>query len=64
MLQRTAEKGLILHPDPDHLVALSLGYHDYRSLEHAERACDNGEISELELESIEDGLIEKEHGDN
>jgi hypothetical protein len=60
MLPPTVEKGYIQHPDPDILVALYRGFHDYDDIGEAEAAVDDGEISELELEAIEEGFIERE----
>jgi len=59
MLDKTVKRGFYFHPDPDHLVALYHGYHDYASLREAERAVRDGEMSELELEAMEEGLIER-----
>lgn len=57
MLDRTVMKGYIEHPDPDVLVALSLGLHEYDTIDEAERAYQDGEISSLELEAVEEGFI-------
>jgi len=59
MLRKTVKRGALQHPDPDVLVALYHGHHDYRSLREAERAVRDGEMSELELEAMEEGLIER-----
>lgn len=54
MLNRTVIKGYLGHPDPDYLVALYRGLHDFDSIEDAE-----DELSELELEALEEGMIER-----
>lgn len=59
MLPKTVKRGYYFHPDPDVLVSLYHGYHDYRSLREAENAVERGEMSELELEAMEEGLIER-----
>ena len=59
MLDKTVKRGWIQHPDPDVLVSLYHGYHDYASLREAERAVREGEMSELELEAMEEGLIDR-----
>jgi len=59
MLDKTVKRGWIEHPDPDVLVALYVGCHDYGSLREAEQAVRDGEMSELELEALEEGLIER-----
>jgi len=59
MLDKTVKRGWIQHPDPDVLVALYLGHHEYSSLREAERAVREGEMSELELEAMEEGLIDR-----
>ena len=59
MLDKTVKRGWIQHPDPDHLVALYHGYHDYASLREAEQAVREGKMSELELEAMEEGLIDR-----
>lgn len=59
MLQKTVKRGALQHPDPDVLVSLYHGYHDYASLRDAEQAVKDGEMSELELEAMEEGMIER-----
>ena len=59
MLPKTVKRGAIRHPDPDVLVCYYHGLHDYSSLREAERAVKNGEMSELELEAMEEGMIER-----
>lgn len=60
MFDKTVKRGFIEHPDPDHLVALYRGYHDYDTLCEAEQAVRDGEMSELELEALEEGVINRQ----
>lgn len=52
-------KGFVEHPDPDQLVALKFGYHDYKSYDSLKQAYVDGEINELEFEAIVEGWLER-----
>lgn len=57
MLDSTVKRGAEMHPDPDVLVSLYHGMHDYGSIEEADEAYWNGEISYLEHAAIEEGFM-------
>jgi len=45
--------------NPDHLVALKFGFHDYKYISDVKEAYVDGEISELEMEAILEGAFER-----
>lgn len=54
----TAARGFIFHDDPDRLVALSYGFHDYGTIDAAKQAYVEGELSRLEFEAVVDGMLD------
>ena len=56
----TAAKGFIFHDDPDNLVAMSLGYHDYDTIEEAKEAYAEGDLNHIEFEAVVDGFLQDE----
>lgn len=57
MLDETVRRGAQMHPDPDALVSLYHGFHDYDTLEEADKAFWEGELTYLEHAAIEEGFM-------
>lgn len=51
-------EGFLFHPDPDLLVALRYGFHDYDTVEDAKQAYVEGELSHLEFRWVLDGMLD------
>lgn len=54
--------GALFHEDPDTLVALRFGYHDYEFIDDVKQAYVEGELGDLEFEAILEGAFERQYG--
>lgn len=57
MKNGTWVRGYIFHPDPDYLVALSEGCHDYETEDDVKDAFIRDELSVLEMEAVCEDLF-------